>query len=82
MAVILYFAALICRFRGRMRTFRYGIAPFAAVLLLIVGLLVLEPHFSAAIIIIAIGAVMLFLAGRACTGSSAGERCCCSRWLW
>ena len=62
-AVILYFAALICRFRGRMRTFRYGIAPFAAVLLLIVGLLVLEPHFSAAIIIIAIGAVMLFLGG-------------------
>ena len=62
-AVILYFAALICRFRARMRTFRYGILPFAAVLLLIVGLLVLEPHFSAAIIIIAIGAVMLFLGG-------------------
>ena len=62
-AVILYFAGLICRFRARMRTFRYGILPFAAVLLLIVGLLVLEPHFSAAIIIIAIGAVMLFLGG-------------------
>lgn len=62
-AVILYFAALICRFRSRMRTFRYGIAPFAAVLLLIVGLLVLEPHFSAAIIILAIGAAMLFLGG-------------------
>lgn len=62
-AVILYFAALICRFRARMRTFRYGILPFAAVLLLIVGLLVLEPHFSAAIIVIAIGAVMLFLGG-------------------
>ena len=62
-AVILYFAALICRFRARVRTFRYGILPFAAVLLLIVGLLVLEPHFSAAIIIIAIGAVMLFLGG-------------------
>ena len=46
-----------------MRTFRYGIAPFAAVLLLIVGLLVLEPHFSAAIIILAIGAAMLFLGG-------------------
>lgn len=61
--VILYFAALICKFKGRMRTIRYGILPFAGVLLVVVALLVLEPHFSAAIIIIAIGAVMLFLGG-------------------
>lgn len=59
--VILYFAALICKFKGRMRTVRYGILPFAGVLLVVVALLVMEPHFSAAIIIIAIGAVMLFL---------------------
>ena len=61
--IILYFAALICKFKGRMRTVRYGILPFAGVLLIIVALLVMEPHFSAAIIIIAIGAVMLFLGG-------------------
>lgn len=61
--IILYFAALICKFKGRMRTVRYGILPFAGVLLLVVALLVMEPHFSAAIIIIAIGAVMLFLGG-------------------
>lgn len=61
--IILYFAALICKFKGRMRTVRYGILPFTGVLLIIVALLVMEPHFSAAIIIIAIGAVMLFLGG-------------------
>lgn len=61
--IILYFAALICKFKGRMHTVRYGILPFAGVLLIIVALLVMEPHFSAAIIIIAIGAVMLFLGG-------------------
>ena len=61
--IILYFAALICKFKGRMRTVRYGILPFAGVLLIIVALLVMEPHFSAAIIIIAIGAVTLFLGG-------------------
>ena len=61
--IILYFAALICKFKGRMRTVRYGILPFAGVLLIIVALLVMEPHFSAAIIITAIGAVMLFLGG-------------------
>lgn len=63
LAVILSFSKLICRFRGRMASFRYGILPFAGLLLLIVGLLVLEPHFSASIIILAVGAVMLFLGG-------------------
>lgn len=63
LGVILSFSAMICRFRGRMKSFKYGILPFIALLLLIVGLLVLEPHFSASIIIIAIGAVMMFLGG-------------------
>lgn len=62
-AIILYFSALICKFKGKMATFSYGILPFAGILMLIVLLLVLEPHFSAAIIIIAIGGVMLFLGG-------------------
>lgn len=62
-AVILVFSVMICRFRGKMKTFKYGILPFAAVLGLIVGLLVLEPHFSASIIILGIGAVMMFLGG-------------------
>lgn len=63
LSVILLFAGMICRFRGRMKSFRYGILPFALILLSVVGLLVLEPHFSASIIIIAIGAAMLFLGG-------------------
>ena len=46
-----------------MSTVRYGIMPFAGILVLIVALLVLEPHFSASVIIIAIGGVMLFLGG-------------------
>ncbi len=62
-AVIMCFAAMICRQRGRMSTFKHGIVPFAGILLLICGLLALEPHFSAIIIIMAIGAVMLFLGG-------------------
>ena len=63
LAVILSFAWLICRFRGRMRTVRYGLLPFVGILAVIVGLLVLEPHFSASVIILAVGAVMLFLGG-------------------
>ena len=63
LAVILSFSALICRFGGKMKTLRYGILPFLGILALIVGLLVLEPHFSASLIILAVGAVMLFLGG-------------------
>lgn len=62
-AIILYFSDLICKYKDRMRTFRYGIAPFAAILAGVAVLLVLEPHFSATIIIFAIGAAMLFLGG-------------------
>ena len=63
LAVILVFARLICLYRERMTKFRYGILPFAALLLAIVGLLVLEPHFSASIIILSLGAAMMFLGG-------------------
>ena len=63
LAVILSFSVLICRYRERMRTFRFGILPFAGILGLLVGLLVLEPHFSASIILLAVAAAMLFLGG-------------------
>lgn len=63
LGVILCFSLLICRMRGGMSTFKYGILPFVAILGLVVGLLVLEPHFSASIIIIAVGGVMMFLGG-------------------
>ena len=63
LAVILFFAVLICRYRERMHSFRQGILPFLGLLGLIVGLLILEPHFSASIIILAIGGVMMFLGG-------------------
>ena len=63
LAVILCFSVMICRFREKMKTLRWGILPFLGILGMIVGLLVLEPHFSASVIIVAIGGVMLFLGG-------------------
>jgi len=63
LTIILSFAAMACKYKGRMKTFRYGVLPFAAILLVTVALLMLEPHISAAIIIIAIGAIMMFIGG-------------------
>lgn len=61
--VILTFATLICRYKNLMGTFKYGVMPFGVILVVIVGLLFLEPHLSASIIIIALGAIMMFIGG-------------------
>ena len=63
LGVILSFAALITRFGTKMENFRWGIAPFAAILGVIVVLLRLEPHNSAIVIIVCTAGAMLFLGG-------------------
>ena len=63
LAVILSFSVLICRFGERMRSFRWGILPFLGILGVLVGLLILEPHFSASVILLALGGAMMFLGG-------------------
>lgn len=63
LAVILSFAAMMSVFRDKMNTFQYGVLPYVAVLGVISGLLLLEPHLSATLIICILGAVMMFLGG-------------------
>jgi cell division protein FtsW len=64
LAVIMSFAQMICRYgRKRMGTFKYGVFPFAAITVIIVALLIREPHYSAAIIIVSISAIMMFAGG-------------------
>lgn len=61
--VILFDAQLICRFKGKMGAFKYGVLPFGIVAAVVVGLLILEPHLSASIIIFLITATMMFIGG-------------------
>ena len=63
LAVIISFSAMIGKIRSGMKTVKYGIIPFVSVIAVIIGLLVLEPHFSASVIIAAIGGIMMFLGG-------------------
>lgn len=63
LGVILTFSHMICKTKDKMKTFRYGILPFAIILCIVVGLLLLEPHISASIIIIAVGVVLMFVGG-------------------
>ena len=61
--VILVFANMICNYNNEMGTFKRGVLPFGIVLGIIIVLLALQPHVSAAIIIIAVGACMMFVGG-------------------
>ena len=63
-AEILCFASMITLFGPKkMRTFRYGILPFIAIIGVLAGLLAPEPHLSAIVIIGATGMIMIFLGG-------------------
>ena len=64
LAVVLSFAQITCKFgKARMKTFRYGVAPFAVITVIIVVLLYREPHLSAAIIVTVLAAIMMFAGG-------------------
>ena len=62
-AIIMTFSALISTYRDKMRTFRYGILPFAVIMVVLCGLVALERHFSCILIMLLLAAAMLFLGG-------------------
>lgn len=62
-AVILLFSYWISERGDRMNTFRYGYAEFMGVLAVVCGLVIVEPHLSGTILILAIGMVMMFIGG-------------------
>ena len=64
LALILAFAQLSCKLgKDRMRTFKYGVLPFAIVTGVMIVLLRFEPHLSAIIIVTALAAIMMFSGG-------------------
>ena len=62
-AVVLLFAHMISLRASKMKTFRYGFAPFMGILALLALLIAPEPHLSATIIVCVIGVVMMFIGG-------------------
>ena len=63
LAVVIYFADSISKKKDLMRTFRYGIAPYAVLLIVLAALVGIEPHLSGAILIMGAGAVMMLVGG-------------------
>jgi cell division protein FtsW len=62
-ALTLCFAHLISINFKRMDTFRYGVLPYMILLGITVFLLVQEPHVSAAVIVVALAGMMMFIGG-------------------
>ena len=62
-AIITYFADSISRKKDKMRSFRYGVLPYAFILVVVAGLVAVEPHLSGAILILGAGAAMMLVGG-------------------
>ena len=62
-AIVVYFAGSISRKKEQMQTFRYGIVPYAFILVLTAGLVGKEPHLSGALLILGAGAAMTLVGG-------------------
>ena len=62
-AIILLFAHLISVNYKRMGTFAYGVLPFLFFLGIVAVVMLLEPHLSGTVLIMAIGLIMMFVGG-------------------
>jgi len=62
-AVILSFSVMATGYGPKMKKLKYGIIPFFAVMGLMAGLLYLEPHLSATVIIAVTGVIIIFAGG-------------------
>ena len=62
-SVVMVFSHIIALNQSRMDQFRVGVLPFAAILGVVAVLMLLEPHLSGTLLILAIGAVLMFVGG-------------------
>ena len=62
-AIIVLFAHFAAQNADKMKTFKYGVMPFAAVLGVVAVLVVAENHLSGTILIMLLGISMMFLGG-------------------
>ena len=62
-SVVLVFSHIISLNHDRMKTFSTGVLPFGIVLGAVAVLMLLEPHLSGTVLILVIGAVLMFVGG-------------------
>jgi cell division protein FtsW len=61
--LILYMATWLASKRERVRSFTYGVAQFAVIIGLLVGLVMLQPDLGTSVLLTTVGVAMFFVAG-------------------
>ena len=62
-AIVILFAQMAVKNHGKMHTFRYGVLPFLPILAILGGLIIMQPHLSGTILVLSIGAIVMFIGG-------------------
>lgn len=62
-AIVIIFSHIACTNFSKMKTFKYGVLPFAIVMGTMCVLMLLEPHLSGTILILLIGIVLMIVGG-------------------
>ena len=62
-SVIVVFSHWISTHYSKMKTFKYGVLPFAGVIAVIGGLMVMQPHLSGTVLILLIGLTLMWVGG-------------------
>lgn len=62
-SVMVLFSHIISLNHDRMKTFSVGVLPFAAMLSVVAALMLLEPHLSGTLLILGMGAILMFVGG-------------------
>ncbi|MCL2884464.1 MAG: putative lipid II flippase FtsW [Oscillospiraceae bacterium] len=62
-ALILLFAHLISKDYKRMKTFTRGYLPFIVILCVVCGLILIEPHLSGTMLVLAVGLILMYVGG-------------------
>ena len=63
LALVIYNAAWLASRRDRLREIRSGLIPYAIILAVVDGLIIMEPDFGTATLVVMIAAAMFFIAG-------------------
>ena len=62
-SLVLLFSHLLTSNEKKMGKFKYGVLPFGVILIVYVGLVIFEPHLSAAILLTLMGVIMMIVGG-------------------
>lgn len=63
LAIIIFLATSLSRTHEKLKYFFKGLLPYLLIIGVVAGLIIIEPHLSSTVIVVAVGLILLFVAG-------------------